>query len=430
MGSPAPQLERDSRVAIDLELQGKSNMPTHSQDGRILVVSSGDDDPLDPRNWPLLSRCKNIAILSLLIFVQGWAGAASSIANSAASSEFHVGNVAENLATAMYLFGISAGSLFVGPLSETVGRNPTYLVSTFFYLMFVLGSALTPTFGGQVVCRFLVGLFASATLAINGSSVRDQFHPVKRAFVFPIIAWANVASPVLAPVAGGWIVSNDQLGWRWTEWVTLMISSGSFFIALLFSSLSGFDYIFKHTYHLSTGMTGLCFAAIAAGATTFTLCAPALYLWARISTDYVRRSSVKPEFRLWPAILTAPLLPVSLFWLGWANYPSISIWCGLGACFLLGMVLIAIYVSTYEYIIDSYGDHSAIALASITMVRYMIAGGMVIAARPMYEGIGVHWTLTLLGCIAVILTPAPLLFWHYGGSLRKKSPYAKGDDEI
>jgi len=199
---------------------------------------------------------------------------------------------------------------------------------------------------------------------------------------------------------------------------------------LLFSSLSGFDYIFKHTYHLSTGMTGLCFAAIAAGATTFTLCAPALYLWARISTDYVRRSSVKPEFRLWPAILTAPLLPVSLFWLGWANYPSISIWCGLGACFLLGMVLIAIYVSTYEYIIDSYGDHSAIALASITMVRYMIAGGMVIAARPMYEGIGVHWTLTLLGCIAVILTPAPLLFWHYGGSLRKKSPYAKGDDEI
>ena len=297
-------------------------------------------------------------------------------------------------------------------------------------------------------------------------------------------------------------MSNDQLGWRWTEWVTLMISSGSFFIALLFlpetylpvlldwkakqlrcvtrnsryvsehqvsasylkrlkrsvvlpatflgtelvvavlggyltllyillfSSLSGFDYIFKHTYHLSTGMTGLCFAAIAAGATTFTLCAPALYLWARISTDYVRRSSVKPEFRLWPAILTAPLLPVSLFWLGWANYPSISIWCGLGACFLLGMVLIAIYVSTYEYIIDSYGDHSAIALASITMVRYMIAGGMVIAARPMYEGIGVHWTLTLLGCIAVILTPAPLLFWHYGGSLRKKSPYAKGDDEI
>jgi hypothetical protein len=57
----------------------------------------------------------------------------------------------------------------------------------------VLGTALTRNFAGQVVCRYFAGLFASPTLSINGSSVRDQFRPVKRAFVFPMIAWANVA---------------------------------------------------------------------------------------------------------------------------------------------------------------------------------------------------------------------------------------------
>jgi hypothetical protein len=88
------------------------------------------------------------------------------------------------------------------------------------------------------------------------------------------------------------------------------------------------------------------------------------------------------------------------------------------------MVLSAVYVSSYEYITDSYQDHAAIALASITMARYLIAGGMVLAARPMYEGIGVHWTMTLLGCVAVILTPAPFLFWLYGRKLREKSPWA------
>jgi MFS family permease len=60
-------------------------------------------------------------------------------------------------------------------------------------MFFVLGAALAPTFGGRIVCRFFIGLFASPTLSINGASVRDQFRPVKRAFVFPIIAWANVA---------------------------------------------------------------------------------------------------------------------------------------------------------------------------------------------------------------------------------------------
>jgi len=64
-------------------------------------------------------------------------------------------------------------------------------------MCFVLGSAMTSTFGGQLVCRYLVGLFASATLAINGASVGDQFRPVKRAFVFPIIAWANIAGTKL-----------------------------------------------------------------------------------------------------------------------------------------------------------------------------------------------------------------------------------------
>jgi hypothetical protein len=79
----------------------------------------------------------------------------------------------------MYLFGIGSGCLIVGPLSETVGRNPVYLGMTFGYLFFV-------------VCRFLVGLFASGPMGINGASVKDQFRPVKRAFVFPVVAWVNV----------------------------------------------------------------------------------------------------------------------------------------------------------------------------------------------------------------------------------------------
>ncbi|KEZ45688.1 MFS transporter, DHA1 family, multidrug resistance protein [Scedosporium apiospermum] len=332
----APPSTHD-RSPTDLERQRETNAPPDEKESDVIIVrASGREDPLDPRNWSLVARCKNIFILSLLIFVQGWAGAADSMANAQASREFGVSQVAENLSTAMYLLGVGSGAVFAGPFSETFGRNPTYLGSTFCYLGFVLGSALTPTFGGQLACRYFVGLFASATLSINGASVRDQFYPVKRAWVFPKIAWANVASPVLAPVAGGWIVSNPRLGWRWTEWITLIISSFAFIIALLFlpetylpllldwkakelrhatgdtrytsehakskgyfktlkrnlpltlvfartepaiivlgsylvllyillfTFQSGFDYIFRETYQLSTGLTGSCFAAVAA----------------------------------------------------------------------------------------------------------------------------------------------------------------------
>lgn len=209
-----------------------------------------------------------------------------------------------------------------------------------------------------------------------------------------------------------------------------ILSLGGFLIilyVLLFTFLSGFEYIFKRRYHLSDLEEGACFASIALGATAFSLTGPALYTWTRRRVAYDDRASVVPEFRLWPAMMTAPLLPISLFWLGWTNYEWISIYSGLGACFCFGVVLNAMYVSSYEYIIDSYGDNASVALASVTMMRYVIAGGMVVAARPMYESIGVHWTMTLLGCVALILTPAPYVLYKFGGKLRKKSPYAIED---
>lgn len=189
---------------------------------------------------------------------------------------------------------------------------------------------------------------------------------------------------------------------------------------LLFTFQSGFEFIFRDVYGLAPGLEGSCFGAVAAGVTFFTLLAPALYAAAR------RCGISEPEHRLWPAIVAAPILPISLFWLGWTDYARISIWAGLGACFVFGVVLIAIYVSSYEYIIDSYGERSSIALASITMVRYLVAGGMVVAARPMYEGIGVHWAMTLLGGVASLLAAAPLVFWWFGPKLRKRSEYALG----
>jgi MFS transporter, DHA1 family, multidrug resistance protein len=301
---------------------------------------------------------------------------------------------------------------------------------------------------------------------------------------------------MMAPIVGGWVLSNTQLNWRWMEWILLMISGAAYIIALLFlpetylpvlldwkakqlrrttgdnryfsdhakkesffkrmkktlpmsakyirepviavlggylvllyillfTFLSGFEFIFKDTYDLSEGIYGSCFASVAVGATFFVLSAPWLYESARNRTEHIRRAPVDPEFRLWPAMLAAPFLPISLFWLGWTNYSNISMWSGFGACFIFGNVLIAIYVSSYEYIIDSYGEHAAVALASITMLRYSIAGGMTMAARPMFENIGVHWTLTLLGCIASVLTPGPFLLRNYGPILRKRSHYAR-----
>ncbi|KAK3949592.1 major facilitator superfamily domain-containing protein [Pseudoneurospora amorphoporcata] len=423
------------------------------------------------------------------------------MANADAAKEYGVNSALETLPTAMYLFGMGSGALFAGPLSETFGRNPVYLTSTFGYIFFVLGSALKPNFGGHVACRYLVGLFASGTLGSNGSSVQDQFSFVGRTFAFPVIAWANVAAPVIAPIAGGWIIDNDKLGWHWTEWVTLIISGTAFLISflflpetylpklldwkaahlrrltndqryvsqhsrnlkqksfgqrlrsrlslplkfihtepvitvlgvylillytLLFTFMSGFDQIFRRAYNLSAGQTGACFGTIAAGATSFMFAVPGLYLGARRKAHLTKDATLEPEFRLYPGFLAGPLLPAALFWLGWTDVGRIPMWSVLGACFLFGLVLMALYTSSYGYIVDSYGTHAASALSAITMLRYIIAGGMAMGTRPLFTlpGFGVQWTMTVLGGVAVLLAPAPFVFWKMGPRLRRRSLFA------
>lgn len=54
----------------------------------------------------------------------------------------------------------------------------------------------------------------------------------------------------------------------------------------------------------------------------------------------------------------------------------------------------------------------------------MFAGGMVVVSRPMYEKLGTRWTCTVLGCLAVLLAPAPFVFFRWGPKVRAISLFA------
>jgi hypothetical protein len=52
------------------------------------------------------------------------------------------------------------------------------------------------------------------------------------------------------------------------------------------------------------------------------------------------------------------------------------------------------------------------------------AGSMTVVGIPFYENMGVHWTLTILGCISALMIPVPYVFYKYGKEIRGWSKYA------
>lgn len=473
--------------------------------GDVFVVGyEGDDDPLNPQNWSFATRLKCTFTVAGIGCVVGIASAIDSAAIAETAAEFGVSEVVASLGTGLFLVGFGLGALFAGPVSETVGRNPVYISTLILYMLFIMGAALAPNLGGWLALRFIAGIFGSTPLTCAGGSVSDLWRPLERVWAFPIFANAAFTGPLLGPVIGGWIAQSPVLSWRWTEWVTLIISGlvlavvvlfqpetypptllkwkaahlreitgddryraeleirqESFIrrlrralwrpflltsrepvviiIALyltvvyivLFGFLDGFDYIFGGTYGTSQGITGTCFLGIIVGLFGASALVPIVYQWAKRDLEKVQEQGgdrLPPEFRLWFSMLGGAFaIPISLFWMGWTARPDISIWSPLAASVLFGYgeseshvpfspVLIpqdvssnektgilCVFISCYQYIIDSYETYAASALASITLIRYVASGGMVVASIPFYQNLGVAYTCTILGCISALL---------------------------
>lgn len=158
-------------------------------DGNVFVVGyEGPDDPNDPHNWPLSRRIPCTFLVAGIGCVVGIASAIESSALKPAAEEFGVAEVVESMATGLFLIGFGAGSLFAGPISETVGRNPVYICTLAIYMCFLVGCALAPNIGGQLAMRFIAGCFASTPLTCAGGTISDLWNPLERVFSFPIFA--------------------------------------------------------------------------------------------------------------------------------------------------------------------------------------------------------------------------------------------------
>ena len=195
---------------------------------------------------------------------------------------------------------------------------------------------------------------------------------------------------------------------------------------ILFTFLTGYDFIFGPTgiYGFSQGTEGNMFIGLNVGFLVAMACCPFIYWKYKKAVDNSKDGNVAPEQRLWYAMISAPWCPIALFWMALTSYASISYWSPLLASVAFGFVMQGIFITSYQYLIDAYEQYAASALVSLTFFRYVLAGVMVTVSEPMYSNIGVHWTLTLLGCISLILTPVPYILYWYGPKIREHSKFA------
>ncbi|KAJ5748202.1 uncharacterized protein N7511_009898 [Penicillium nucicola] len=184
---------------------------------------------------------------------------------------------------------------------------------------------------------------------------------------------------------------------------------------ILYTFLAGYVSIYMKIYHWSAGLTAVAFLGIEVGVLLAVPAVPlAMYFLRREIVRSRARGQIRPdpEISLYMGMFGAPAISISMFWMGWTARESISFWSPLASSVLLGFGVLCIFVSSYQYIADSFELHAASALASLQVLRLVASGVMAIISEIMYMHLGVAWTLTVLGCISLVFLPVPfLLYW-------------------
>ena len=94
-----------------------------------VVVFDGDDDQLNPQNWPLHKKVYNTALWALTTCWITFASAIYSAGTAQISEEFSVSYNVANAGTSLLMFGFALGPMLWAPLCEVYGRKwPALLV--------------------------------------------------------------------------------------------------------------------------------------------------------------------------------------------------------------------------------------------------------------------------------------------------------------
>jgi len=129
----------------------------------------------------------------------------------------------------------------------------------------------------------------------------------------------------------------------------------------------------------------------------------------------------EPEHRLPPMALGHVIIPLGLIIFGWTAQKDVQFIVPVGATSLVGFGFVAVSLSSSSYIVDAFGLYAASATAATTCLRNVASAALPLAGPPLFGSLGLGWGTTVLGCVALLAVPVPLLLMRYGYRMRKNN---------
>ncbi|TGO26389.1 hypothetical protein BPAE_0060g00040 [Botrytis paeoniae] len=352
---------------------------------------------------------QNIETLLILRFFAGAFGSSPlTNAGGAIADMFS----ASDRGLAMSLFAVAPflgpviGPIAGGFLGQAAGwRWVQGLMAAFSGLLWIIGSLTLPETYGPVILRRRAQKMSNLTGKVYKSKI-DINQGSK-----------SIGTEFKIAISRPWIL-------LFTEPIVLLLS---IYLAIIYGTLymlfGAFPIVYQEGRGWGAGIGGLAFIGVAFGMVS-AICY-SIYDNKRYNRVLQKHGgAAPPEARLPPSLIGSIALPLGLFWFAWTNSPSIhwSVSIIGSAPFGFGMVLV--FMSTTNYLIDSYVIYAASVLAASGVLRSLFGAAFPLFTTYMYRDLGIHWASSIPAFLALACVPFPFLFYKFGQPIRMKCKYA------
>lgn len=123
-----------------------------------------------------------------------------------------------NVTITIYIIFQALSPAIFGPLSDSLGRRPVYLVTLTIYIIGSLGLALNKhNYTALVALRALQSIGASAAFSVSYGVVADVCVPSERGRMLGPVSMALNLGACVGPVMGGWVAFTSKT-FQWAFW--------------------------------------------------------------------------------------------------------------------------------------------------------------------------------------------------------------------
>ncbi|UUY82454.1 multidrug effflux MFS transporter [Staphylococcus haemolyticus] len=122
-------------------------------------------------------------------------------------NDFNTTTANAQLTLSLFMIGLGLGNLFVGPISDSIGRKKPLVISMIIFALASLGIVFVENIWIMVFLRFVQGFTGGAGAVISRAIASDMYRGNELTKFLALLMLVNGVAPVIAPALGGLILS-------------------------------------------------------------------------------------------------------------------------------------------------------------------------------------------------------------------------------